>query len=100
LRSHGVPMAVATDLNPGTSPVQSLRLAMSLACTHFRLTPLEALRGATVNAALALGLRDRGRIECGLRADLAVWSVRDPAELAYWLGGDLLRQLIVAGQKR
>ncbi len=89
-RQHGVPMAVATDCNPGTSPLQSLRLAMSLACTHFRLTPEEALRGATLNAAQALGLRDRGMLQVGMRADFAHWNIRQPAELAYWLGGNLL----------
>src|SRR6185369_3342274 len=72
LRAHGVPMAVATDLNPGTSPLQSLRLAMGMACTLFRLTPEEALRGATVNAARALGLGDRGEIAVGKRADYVV----------------------------
>lgn len=89
-RRHGVPMAVATDCNPGTSPLQSLRLAMSLACTHFRLTPEEALRGATRNAARALGLPDRGTLQAGMRADFAHWNIRQPAELAYWLGGDPL----------
>jgi imidazolonepropionase len=98
LRAHGVPMAVATDLNPGTSPVLSLRLAMSLACTHFRLTPEEALRGATVHAARALGLADRGRLAVGLRADLARWRIGHPAELAYWLGGDLLEELLLGGR--
>ena len=88
-RASGVPMAVATDCNPGTSPLQSLRLAMSLACTHFRLTPEEALRGASVNGALALGLRDRGRLQPGLRADFVLWDIGQPAELAYWLGGGL-----------
>jgi len=88
-RAHRVPMAVATDCNPGTSPLQSLRLAMSLACTHFRLTPEEALRGATVHAARALGLDDRGRLQPGLRADFVLWEVGQPAELAYWLGGGL-----------
>jgi len=88
-RAHRVPMAVATDCNPGTSPLQSLRLAMSLACTHFRLTPEEALRGATVHAARALGLDDRGRLQPGLRADFVLWDVGQPAELAYWLGGGL-----------
>ncbi len=86
-RRRGVPMAVSTDLNPGTSPLRSLPLAMSLACTHFRLTPEEALRGATQHAAAALGLADRGRIAPGLRADLALWPLRHPAELSYWLGG-------------
>jgi imidazolonepropionase len=98
LREHGVPMAVSTDLNPGTSPLLSLRLAMSLACTHFKLTPLEALRGATVNAARALGLSDRGRLETGLRADFARWRVRHPSELAYWLGGEVLSELVLGGK--
>ena len=99
LREHAVPMAVATDLNPGTSPLQSLRLAMSLACTHFRLTPEEALRGATHHAALALGLHDRGRLVPGQRADFVQWRVDHPAELAYWLGGDLVHAIHVAGRR-
>lgn len=86
-RDAGVPIAVATDLNPGSSPVLSLRLAMSLACTLFRLTPAEALAGVTVNAARALGLDDRGRLSPGLLADLAVWEPNHPAELSYWIGG-------------
>jgi imidazolonepropionase len=98
-RQHGVPMAVATDCNPGTSPLQSLRLAMSLACTHFRLTPEEALRGATLNAARALGLRDRGTLQVGMRADFAHWNIRQPAELAYWLGGDPLMAAYAAGNR-
>jgi imidazolonepropionase len=98
LRAHGVPMAVATDLNPGTSPLQSLRLAMSLACTHFRLTPEEALRGATVHAARALGLDDRGRLAPGLRADFVQWRIGHPSELAYWLGGDLRARMVVGGR--
>ncbi|MBC7655791.1 MAG: imidazolonepropionase [Frankiaceae bacterium] len=100
LRDAGVPMAVSTDLNPGTSPLQSLRLAMSLACTHFKLSPAEALRGATIHAAQALGLQDRGVLRAGLRADLAVWSVTHPSELSYWLGGNPLRALVVGGQQR
>jgi imidazolonepropionase len=98
-RERGVAMAVSTDCNPGTSPLLSLRLAMSLACTHFRLTPEEALRGATVHAARALGLSDRGMLRVGLRADLALWRVRRPAELCYWLGGDLLRDLYISGAR-
>ena len=97
LRAHGVAMAVATDCNPGTSPLLSLRLAMALACAQFRLTPEEALRGATVNAAKALGLRDRGMLRIGQRADLVLWDARDPAELGYWLGGTLARRVIVGG---
>jgi imidazolonepropionase len=99
-REHSVPMAVATDCNPGTAPVLSLREAMSLACTHFRLTPEEALRGATGHAARALGLHDRGVLRVGLRADFALWNVRRPAELCYWLGGDLSRGVWSAGERR
>jgi imidazolonepropionase len=97
-RGHGVPMAVATDCNPGTSPLQSLRLAMSLACTHFRLTPEEALRGASVYAARALDLRDRGRLQAGMRADFVRWRIGQPAQLAYWLGGDLVSAVHVGGR--
>lgn len=99
LRAHAVPLAVATDLNPGTAPLQSLRLAMSLACTHFRLTPEEALRGATVNGARALGLHDRGRLVPGQRADFVQWRIGHPAELAYWLGGELVHSVHVAGRR-
>ncbi|GGD37371.1 imidazolonepropionase [Pseudoxanthomonas indica] len=98
-RAHGVPMAVATDCNPGTSPLQSLRLAMSLACTHFRLTPQEALRGATVHAARALGLADRGRLQVGQRADFVLWNMAHPAELAYWLGGELVEAVYAEGRR-
>lgn len=86
-REAGVPMAVGTDLNPGSSPLRSIRLAMNLACVVFGLTPEEALAGATRNGARALGLGDRGVLAPGLRADLAVWAVDHPAELSYWLGG-------------
>ena len=99
LREAGVAMAVATDLNPGTSPVQSLRLAMSLACTHFRITPEEALRGATVHAARALGLADRGVLAAGMRADFAQWRIGHPAELCYWLGGNPLQRLFIGGRQ-
>ncbi len=97
-RTHGVAMAVATDCNPGTAPLLSLRQAMSLACTHFRLTPEEALRGATVHAARALGLHDRGALRPGLRADLVHWRIRRPAELCYWLGGELAGTVFIAGR--
>ena len=97
LRTHGVPMAVASDLNPGTSPVLSLRHAMNMACTLFRLTPEEALRGATVHAARALGLNDRGTLQAGLRADFVAWEVEHPAELCYWIGGNLARNIVVGG---
>jgi len=81
LRQHGVPMAIATDCNPGTSPLLSLRLAAGMACILFRLTPEEALRGVTVNAARALGLHDRGTLAPGQRADLVIWHVKQPAAL-------------------
>jgi imidazolonepropionase len=97
LREHRVPIAIATDCNPGTSPLLSLRLAAGMACTLFRLTPEEALRGVTVNAARALGLNDRGKLAVGQRADLAAWQVRQPAELCYWIGGQLLRELWIGG---
>ena len=99
LREHGVPMAVATVCNPGSSPLQSLRQAMQLACTHFRLTPEEALRGATTHAARALGLKDRGLLKVGMRADFVHWSVGAPAELGYWLGGRLARAVHAGGRR-
>lgn len=87
LRAAGVPMAVATDCNPGSSPLVSPLLAMNMACTLFRMTPLEALAGVTRNAAHALGLDERaGTITAGAPADLAVWNVGEPAELAYGIG--------------
>jgi imidazolonepropionase len=97
LRAHGVPMAVASDLNPGTAPLRSLRLAANMACTLFRLTPSEALRGISVHAAHALGLHDRGRLAAGQRADLVLWNAETPAELAYWIGGNLVECVFVAG---
>jgi imidazolonepropionase len=96
-RAHGVPMAVASDVNPGTSPLLSLRHAMNMACTLFRLTPEEALRGATAHAARALGLSDRGTLQAGLRADFVVWDIQHPAELCYWIGGNLARRIVVGG---
>ena len=98
LREHHVPMAIATDCNPGTSPLLSLRLAAGMACTLFRLTPEEALRGVTVNAARALGLHDRGTLAIGQRADLVIWNARQPAELCYWIGGSMVRELWLGGE--
>jgi imidazolonepropionase len=96
-RASGVPIAVATDSNPGTSPMTSLLLAMNMAATLFRLTPEETLIGTTRNAARALGLRDTGVIAPGYRADLAVWDVAHPAELSYRIGFNPLHQHIFAG---
>ena len=87
LRDAGVPIAIATDCNPGTSPLLNPQLAMSMACTLFGLTPEEAIAGMTINAARALGLaHDIGSIAAGKAADLAVWRIADPAELGYWVG--------------
>ncbi len=98
LRRHGVPIAVATDLNPGSSPIHSLLSTMNMAAVLFGLTPAEALAGTTVNAARALGLSDRGRIAPGLRADLALWDVEEPGELVYALGRNPLKCAWVAGE--
>jgi imidazolonepropionase len=96
-REAGVPMAVATDCNPGSSPMSSLLLSMNMACTLFRMTPEEALAGVTRNAARALGLADAGQIKPGLRADLAIWNVEHPAELAYRIGFNPLWKRIFGG---
>lgn len=96
-REAGVPMALATDCNPGSSPVTSLLLTMNMGCTFFRLTPEEALRGVTVNAARALGLDDCGVIGPGKRADLAIWDVSDPAELSYRIGFNAIHARIFGG---
>ncbi len=97
-RAHGVAMALATDGNPGTSPMFSLLLALNMGCTLFRLTPEEALRGITQHAARALGLNDTGAIAPGKRADLAVWDVKHPAELAYRIGFNPLHMRIFNGE--
>ena len=93
-RAAGVPMAIATDCNPGSSPLTSPLLTMNMACTLFRLTPAEALAGMTRHAARALGLHDTGTLRPGLRADLAIWDVERPAELAYRLGAHPLHELL------
>ena len=98
LREARVPMAVATDLNPGSSPLASLTLAMNMACTLFRLTPEEALLGTTAHAARALGLADRGRIAPSLRADLCIWDADHPAELGYLIGATPLHTRIFGGR--
>ncbi|MGZ3430104.1 MAG: imidazolonepropionase, partial [Polyangia bacterium] len=100
LRAAGVPIAIATDHNPGSSPTLSPLLMLSMACTLFRLTPEEALRGMTTNAARALGLGDRGALVAGQRADFAVWNVAHPNELAYWFGHNPCATTVVAGTER
>lgn len=101
LRMRNVPMAVASDLNPGTSPIVSLLANMHMAATLFRLTPVEVLRGVTINAAMALGLQEsRGALITGKRADFCVWDNADPVELCYWLGNVRPRQVIFAGKVR
>lgn len=100
LRQHGVPIAIATDHNPGSSPTLSLPLMISMACTLFRLTPEEAVRGATQCGARALGLADRGTLAAGQRADFVVWDLEHPNELAYWFGHNPCRRVIVAGEER
>jgi len=98
LRDHHVPIALATDINPGSSPVLSARLMMVLGCQEFGLTPEEALRGMTINAAKALGKSDSiGSLEIGKAADLTIWDVQQPSELAYWLGGNKAESVIKAG---
>ena len=98
LHDAGVPMAVATDCNPGTSPLCSLQVAMWMATRVFGLTPAECLAGVTREAARALGLDDRGVLESGKRADIAEWTLGHPRELAYWHGGNPLSDLLIAGQ--
>ncbi|MEJ6023532.1 imidazolonepropionase [Ramlibacter sp. PS4R-6] len=98
LRAHGVPIAISTDCNPGSSPCTSLLLMMNMACTLFRLTPAEALAGVTRNAARALGLQDRGVLGAGRRADFVVWDADHPAQLAYAIGANPCRQVVFGGE--
>jgi imidazolonepropionase len=99
MRAAGVRMAVASDCNPGTSPMTSPLAALNMACTFFRLTPEEALAGFTREGARALGmLDDVGTLEVGKACDLAIWDVGSPAELSYWLGAPLLRERVVGGR--
>ena len=101
LREAGVPMAVSTDCNPGTSPMTSLLLAMNMACTLWRLTPQEALLGTTANAARALGLQNEiGTLEVGKQADLALWDIERPADLAYAIGFNPCKAVCKAGALR
>jgi imidazolonepropionase len=98
LREHGVPIAISTDCNPGSSPCTSLLLMLNMACTLFRLTPEEALAGVTRHAAEALGLRDRGVLAAGMRADFVLWDVERPAELSYAIGANPRLQTVFKGQ--
>jgi imidazolonepropionase len=100
MRKHGVAMAISTDCNPGTSPCASLLTAMNMACTLFGFSPEEALAGATCHAAAALGLEDRGVIEPGRRADLAIWDVEHPSHLAWQIAGLAPRTVIFEGRER
>lgn len=99
LREAGIPLAVATDHNPGSAPALSLLLMLSMGSTFFRLTPEEAWRGITVNAARALGLADRGRLAAGLRADFAVYDAAHPRELAYRFGHNPCRRVVQRGRE-
>jgi imidazolonepropionase len=99
LRSAGVPMALATDCNPGTSPLTSILTTMNMACTLFRMTPQEALAGVTRHAARALGLQAQcGQLAVGMRADLALWDIARPADLAYAIGFNPCRTAFFGGQ--
>ncbi|CRM37098.1 MULTISPECIES: imidazolonepropionase [unclassified Pseudomonas] len=98
LRRHGVKIAIASDLNPGTSPALSVRLMLNMACTLFRMTPEEALAGVTQHAATALGMGDtHGSLEVGKVADFVAWQIDRPADLAYWLGGELDKRVVRHG---
>lgn len=98
-RSHGVPMVVATDANPGSAPVANPLVALNLACVLFGLTPEESLAGMTRKAAPVIGAEDRGVIEPGKRADLACWAIGHPAELSYWIGGSPAAAVIADGRR-
>ena len=95
----GVPLALATDYNPGTSPTPSMPFVVSLACTHMKMSPAEAIAAATINAACALRLQERkGSLEAGKDADMAVFDVKDYREIAYWFAWDRCVEMVVAGR--
>ncbi len=99
LRQYQVPIALATDFNPGTSPINSLSTIMNLACVLWRMTPEEALHGVTLHAAQALGLQaTHGSLEVGKNADFAFWDIKTPAELAYYLHGRTCKELVIHGR--
>jgi imidazolonepropionase len=98
LRAHGVPIALATDCNPGTSPILTLPTVLNMACVLFGLTPEESVAGVTRHAARALGLDDRGELRTGMRCDLALWDIASPPELCYWLGTSRCAGVVIAGE--
>ena len=99
LRQYGIPIAIATDCNPGSSPLSSMLLALNMACMLFGLTPCEALTGATINGARALGMQDRiGRLAPGMEADLILWDIHDPAELSYHMGLNPCHRIMLRGK--
>ena len=98
LNQYKVPIAIASDFNPGTSPLCSVHLMMNMACTLFRLTPEQALAGVTRNAAKALGLDDRGILKVGARADIAHWQISHPSQLSYQFGVNKLLNLWILGR--
>ena len=98
MRRAGLRMALATDLNPGSSPALSLLMMLNMGCTLFRLTVAEALAGVTRHAADALGVPDRGSLAPGMRCDLALFAISRPAELCYWIGRNPCIGRVVAGE--
>ncbi len=100
LRARGVPIALATDCNPGTSPILTVTTVLNMACVLFGLMPEEAIAGVTREAARALGLHDRGVLRAGMRCDLALWDMASPAELCYWLGASRCAGVVVEGRPR
>jgi imidazolonepropionase len=101
LRKSGVPIAVASDFNPGSSPIMDPRLVMNMAATLFGLTPEEALAGMTRNAAAALGLdQEIGTLTIGKRADICLWTIAHPAELVYWIGGEGPDRVFIGGEEK
>ena len=95
----GLPVVLATDFNPGSSPTPSLPMVASLACTQMHMTPAEAITATTINAAHSLDLGDRGSLEVGKRADIAIWDCQDYREIPYWVGAPLLHSLFVRGDR-
>jgi imidazolonepropionase len=95
----GLPVVIATDFNPGSSPTPSMPFVMSLACTHMGMTPAEAITAATINAAHSLDLSDRGTLESGKRADFVIYDCNDYREIPYFVGARLVRQVFIAGEQ-